>query len=264
VEIMGTHRIGHMAFDPDELRLQNDAILKMTMHRIADGVGEYTLTHLWYGAASDKCDASREVREQAAYLDRQIESTFRSEHIALVRVFAARHGGYIRPHRDFTGSDPWTRFHIPLQTNEGCLTSQDEVVYRMGVGEIWFFDGSRPHSGICFSKEVRLHLIIDFAPGFQAPELFRDPKRCQPVPLHEHIPRPRLTEDQLAAIYRLSEIATKNNFMSLADVLGTIHFEKQVSCAAMYDWLVEIGRRSSDPGLIEYGEKLKEIYLRPT
>jgi|GEM_PF-1394957 len=260
---ISTRRVGTIDFDPAELQRQNEIILGLTMLHIADGVGDYLLSHLWYGDGSDKRDTSTEVRQRLAYIDWQIERTFRSEYVSLVRIFAARRGGYIRPHRDFTGSLlPWNRVHIPLQTNEACLSSEDDVVYHMDVGEIWLFDGSRPHSGIAFSETMRLHLVIDFAPAVPVPELFRDGRGYQPTPLRRFVERPPFTEDDLAAIYRLGEIATEANFSRLAEVLGTVHFEKHVSCVAMYDWLIEIGRRSGDPRLVERGEELKRICVR--
>jgi|SRR5450631_2542340 len=260
---IGTHRIGTMDFDPAKLARQNDAILGLAMHHIADGVGDYMLVHLWYGAGSEKQDASSKVRRKLAYIDRQIEHTFKLEHIQLVRVFAARRGGYIRPHRDFAGSSlPWNRVHIPIQTNDACLSSEDDVVYHMGIGEIWLFDGSRPHSGIALSETMRLHLIIDFVPHVPVPELFRDRRGYQSIPLCRVVERPPFTAGDLATIHRLSEIVTEANFSRVADVLGTIHFEKRVSCAAMYDWLIEIARQSGDSGLIERAEELKRVCVR--
>jgi hypothetical protein len=260
---ISTHRVGAVDFDPAELQAQNAIILGLPMVHIADGVGDYLLSHLWYGDGSDKRDTSTDVRQKLAYIDGLLERTFKPEYVSLVRIFAARRGGYIRPHRDFTGSVlPWNRVHIPLQTNDACLSSEDDVVYHMAVGEIWLFDGSRPHSGIALSEAMRLHVVIDFVADAPVPELFRDRRDYQPTPLRRAVERPAFTEDDLAAIHRLGELATEANFLRLADLLGTVHFEKHVSCVAMYDWLIEIGRRSGNPRLVERGEELKRIYVR--
>jgi hypothetical protein len=49
----------------------------------------------------------------------------------------------------------------------------------------------------------------------------------------------------------------------LLDLLGAFHFETQVDCAAVYDWLIEITRRTGNVELIRRAEKIRAGYLGP-
>jgi L-proline cis-4-hydroxylase len=259
---MNAARVGMLHLDAAKLLSEIETLLALGTHPCADGVGEWAFSHLWYGDAARERDTSSDVRRSLPYIDRRIEETFRTDRVTMVRVFAATRGGYVRPHRDWTGSTPaFTRFHVPLQTGDACFNSEDDIVYHMDTGEIWFLDGGRPHSGVCFSDTPRLHLVVDFEPGIPLGDLFRDPSAYRKPPPFRPVERPPLTELDLTAIFDLAHIVTTANFELVADLLGTIHFEKHVSCAAMYDWLIEIARRSGDRELADRSAELKRSYI---
>jgi hypothetical protein len=253
-----------MTFSADRLRPEIERILALPMHPCVDGVGSWTYYALWQDEHSAGETPDPAVRRGLAYIDEVIEQVFRTELVRRVWVFAAKRGGYIRPHRDWHGAEPaFTRFHIPIQTNDRCFNSEDDVVYHMDKGEIWFIDGSRPHSGGCFSEAARLHLAVDFVPGVEPSQLFRDRRVNQSSALPRAIDRPPFTTAQLSSIHRLAAIVTDVNLMVLLDLLGTIHFEKQVSCAAVYDWLIEIARRAGNPDLMRRAEEIRKAYIGP-
>lgn len=256
---MPSCRIGSIAFDPRRLDADVETILSLTLHHCRDGVGDWMLRTLW--GNEDPDGDGPEVRRRLGYLDRTLNETFAMEHANVVRVFAARGNGFIRPHRDAPQSQPaFTRLHLPLRTHARCFNSEDDVVYHMEVGEVWYLDGSRPHSGGCFSERMRVHLVIDFPPELAPHELFRDPARYRPEP-PSAIERAPLLPRHLAALRGLARIADVINVMAIVDVLATVHFEKQADCAAVYDWLRDIAAETADSELVREAERITSTYL---
>jgi hypothetical protein len=198
------------------------------------------------------------------YIVERIRKTFKPDMVDYAYIFAAHRGGYVRPHCDWLGITPlFTRLHIPLKTNDHCFNSEEDRVYHMRVGEIWFVDASLPHSGGCFSEETRLHLIVDLKPGTPLPDLFQERVSDMPLASQPLMERPSFTTGHLAAIHGLAAVASDMNLSLMLDLLGTIHFEKNVSCAAVYDWLAEIARRTGTPEVIQRAGEFRQRYLTP-
>jgi L-proline cis-4-hydroxylase len=247
------------------LRSEIEVILALSMYACADGVGSWKYCVLRQDDSSNGKSPDPGLRRSLSYIDEVIERAFRTELLRRVWVFSAQRGGYIRPHRDWQGIEPaFTRLHIPIQTNNQCFNSENDLVYHMDVGEIWFVDGSRPHSGGCFSESSRLHLALDFVPQTDLTDLFRDREQYRPCTLPRTINRTPFTAAHLSSVYGLAAVATDLNLTMLLDLLGAVHFEKQVDCAAVYDWLIEIARRNGNPELIRRAEKIRTAYLGPT
>ena len=53
------------------------------------------------------------------------------------------------------------RFHIPLQTNDGCWVHHAGVWVQLQLGHIYEMDPSEFHGAVNWGHEVRLHLAID-------------------------------------------------------------------------------------------------------
>jgi L-proline cis-4-hydroxylase len=257
--------LGQITLSDERLRSEVGVVLALSMHPCVDGVGSWTYRALWQDDQSNGESPDPGVRRSLPYIDEVIERVFRIELLRRVWVFAAKQGGYIRPHRDWQGTEAvFTRLHIPIQTNNQCFNSEDDLLYHMDVGEIWFIDGNRPHSGGCFSESCRLHLALDFVPQTNLIDLFRDREQYRPSSLPRTINRTPFTAAQLSSIYSLAAVASDLNLTMLLDLLGAVHFEKQVDCAAVYDWLIEIARRTGNPELIRRAENIRVAYLGPT
>jgi hypothetical protein len=257
----GTRCLGTVGVDESRLEREVESILALELHPCDDAVGDWRLRTLWksYGAAAEPAEAA--TRRALPYLDELIARAFRTEHITLVRVFTASRGGFIRPHRDWTGAARvFTRFHVPLRTNDRAFNSEDDVVFHMRVGEIWFLDGARPHSGGCFADAPRVHLVIDFDPEVPVEALFAPGvTRCEREP--SPVGRAPLTDDDLAAIRDLSAVATDANSGAILNLLGALHFERHTSCSAAYERLIEIARAADSAQLLERAERLRDAYL---
>ena len=262
---MKARPIGVMAFDRDRLQRELAAVESLELYSSRDGIEGWSHRILWAGPwASSPPPAHEDLRSSFPYLDALIAAVFATEHIHLVRVFVATAGGYVRPHRDWHGTTPlFTRLHIPLRSDAHCLNSEAGDVYRMQVGEIWYLDGGRPHSGGCFSDTRRVHLVIDFNPDPPLHRLFRDPERYRPFAPAMLVERDRQGPDDLSAIYGLSRIATRKNLPHMLDLLAAVHFDKQVGCAEVYDWLIDIARLTGDPETIRAAARFKAAYVGP-
>lgn len=193
----------------------------------------------------------RELPELNAWIDR----VFDTQKLRLARVHSL-HDGVLIPHRDFIELGPdtptWKRVHIPLQTNEQCLHSEEDVVFRMHLGEIWLFDASRLHSATNFSDSRRLNLCLDFELG-DAPvsSVLRDAQMGQNLPKPEIIERPPISEAFLDAILGLSGFIDEKNFKDIIGVLAKVHFYKHASLSEFFDWLQKITDRSGQPALMK-------------
>jgi hypothetical protein len=203
-----------------------------------------------------------ELGVQLPYINEIIDTTFQVDLIKSVRIFSASNGGFIRPHRDYLEfKEGFTRLHIPLKTDEKCFNSEEATVYHMRQGEIWMLDGRHAHSGGCFSEHKRLHLVLDFDPKVPLEDLFVNQVCYDPDAVTETIQRPPLKSKEMVAILALGEILSEVNFMDVAGLLGKIHFERDVSCAEMYDWLYVIAERSQNPALVQRAKEMKKYFL---
>lgn len=84
------------------------------------------------------------------------------ERLGRVMINKIAPGGKIFPHVDTKShTDYYSRFHIVLQSQPGCVfRAGDEQVY-MGTGEVWWFDNSKEHEVINNSADDRIHMIVD-------------------------------------------------------------------------------------------------------
>lgn len=56
---------------------------------------------------------------------------------------------------------PGTRFHIPLQINEGCWVFSDGVWQQLSRGAVYTLDPTKPHGAVNWGPTLRIHLLID-------------------------------------------------------------------------------------------------------
>jgi hypothetical protein len=182
-----------------------------------------------------------------------IGNTFDTTLLKLGRIHSLGDGVLI-PHRDFVefGEDrlPWTRVHVPLHTNEQCLHSEDETVFRMRAGEIWFLDASNLHSAINFSNDRRLNLCLDFALDGQPIEsVFRRTEALAVQHSPEIVSRAAMQPSFSRELAELGAALTEENFRDTVGTLAKVHFRSDVHIATFYDWLETVAERSGSAEL---------------
>jgi hypothetical protein len=206
------------------------------------------------GMVADRGLAARPTPRSSALpeLNDWINATFDMSRLKLVRIHSLGDGVLV-PHRDFVEFDstPWTRVHVPLLTNLGCLHSEGDAVFHMRSGEIWFLDASNLHSAINYSAGRRLNLCLDFdlrgepveaalrqvnlaARGAIEPQLVKRP------PLGD------MFDDELNS---LAATLNESNLRQAVGLLSKVHFFRDADIGAFFNWLPGLAERTEDASL---------------
>jgi L-proline cis-4-hydroxylase len=174
----------------------------------------------------------------------------------------------IVPHRDFIelaeipeGSRSAHRVHIPLATNEHCFFSEDNTVYRMRSGEVWYFDAAQIHSVASFSDEPRIHLTFDFVdrPG-PGPLVAVDRGGPEGVRAESVADRPPLPDAERAALGRLAGVLTKDTFNEVFSIVVKTHFRYDGGPGFAWDTITDLARASSDPDVLPHALELRTYF----
>jgi L-proline 3-hydroxylase-like protein/aspartyl/asparaginyl beta-hydroxylase len=182
---------------------------------------------------------------------RWIEETFHTHALKLVRVHSLGDGVLV-PHRDFIEINQavcrWTRIHVPIMTNDLCLHAEEDAVFRMRPGEIWFLDASRLHSATNFSDQRRLNLCLDFE-LYDAPieSVFKTSVRTDDLPAPELVKREPLDDVFLAGIHALAAMLNLRNYRDAVGLLSKVPFYRNAGLASFFDWLIAISDDARDP-----------------
>lgn len=204
---------------------------------------------------------STPLGQSLPYVDELIENHFGCDSVRYARIIRISGNACIIPHRDYLELDgEFVRVHLVLDTNERCANTEENKIFHMALGEIWFLDASLPHSAGCFSPTPRLHLVVDIEGTRLPEELVRGVE--QPLARNPMVDvRRDWTDEAHKSILGFSEIISEANYREVVAILAKLHFFYKVDCQAMYSWLKEICRGCGDPALIEKTEALERFYL---
>lgn len=229
---------------------------ELCMLRNRTGLQEEETTVIHDGAA-----APTPLGRSLSYIDALLERHFAVEHVRYARVMRIADNACIIPHRDYLELEaPLVRLHLPLETNRHAANTEDDRIFWMQEGEVWFLDASRVHSAGCFSAEPRQHLVVDLD-GRMSPEALVRNIGNPPALPPQADRRAAFGSEALAGILGLSAVISEANYRDIVAILAKIHFHYQVDCADMYGWLKEICRRRGDPALIAKTSALERFYL---
>lgn len=56
---------------------------------------------------------------------------------------------------------PLVRYHLPLQTNDGCWSFAGGAWTQLQLGGIYRLDPTEPHGAVNWGADLRVHLMID-------------------------------------------------------------------------------------------------------
>ncbi|MFF0737886.1 aspartyl/asparaginyl beta-hydroxylase domain-containing protein [Streptomyces chartreusis] len=227
--------------------------------------GDGLLTNYAY----DQEFAFTEYGKQLPYLQELITTVADLSRLNFVRL-AVFSKSVIVPHRDFLelGEIPDDarsahRLHIPLVTNDECFFSEDNTVYRMRTGEVWYFDAAQVHSVASFSSEPRIHLIFDFVerPG-AGPLVTLDDRREEGggIPADRTVRRPPLPNADRTNLLRLADVLTMDNFGEIFSIVVKTHFRYDGGEQFAWDTMTAIARGSKDPAVLEHTLELRQYF----
>lgn len=269
---MNSQIVGLINFEPKALQKELNKILQLEFNTTyLDYVfGGWKNCVLWNGTGSHQDTTLKEyegysqpteLAKNLDYVNSIISNNFNLEFLKWLRVFVCQKG-VLLPHRDYLEMKKgFTRLHAPLQTDLTCLHSEEDDVFHMRVGEIWFLDATKIHSACSLKYTARVSLCFDFVPEVAFEKLIKGytnyTKSFLPEPCT--IEREPLNEKDLKTIFALGNTVNEDNFDQILESLAKVHFIKQANAIAMYDWLVQITRISGNIKLMEKALLTKEF-----
>ncbi|MEV4706165.1 aspartyl/asparaginyl beta-hydroxylase domain-containing protein [Actinoplanes sp. NPDC049316] len=204
--------------------------------------------------------------EELPYLRSLITSTADLSRLNFVRLAPVADTVFI-PHRDLLelkdlpdNARNAHRVHLVLATNENCFFSEDNTVYRMKRGDIWFLDAAQLHSVAVLSKEPRVHLIFDFIDTGDDAPLIQLPPTGQDMPADRVVARPPLPDAERAALRQLAEVLTADTFLDVFAIVIKKFFRYDAGENFVWDTMLAVARESPDPQVLPRALDLHRYY----
>lgn len=267
---MDTHRITTLDLDAGRLELDLARARRLRYSELI--CGGWRSCVLWNGSG-DAEDARLEdcappARKTAhgnalPYLSELLERTFNLEHLRFARLVRLTPGSVIVPHRDCLGlKEPFIRLHVPLATDGDCYSAEDDVIYQMRRGEVWFLDVTRPHSAASFSGEDRVHLVLDFVEVDRLDTVLRIAASGQrSIPPESVVRGKPLAPGEKDALFALATIIDRANYKDVLAILIKKCFTADLVVSAVFDWLSAIAALSGDRELMARVKRYEEHCL---
>jgi hypothetical protein len=235
--------------------------------------GNWGTVTLWNHSGSDNDQLSREhINEVKAtdfglklsYINELIKKNFNVSLIKSVRVFRSWQGGAIYPHIDYLEFDKgFKRIHLVLNTDESCLNSEDDVVYHMRQGEVWFVDGNVVHSAMSLSQSGKLSLVIDFDASASFSDIYNIDNDVRMHSLKPHIltQRPLFPDTLRQSFINIASHAEIYDFHPILYLATRYYFTWQMSCVEYFNLLDEAFGENQNVALKDKYKMLKNILV---
>jgi len=173
------------------------------------------------------------------------------------------------PHRDLLELDDLPdesrnahRLHIPLATDDTCLFSEGNTVYRMRRGEVWFLDASVIHAVAVLSGIKRIHLMLDFVdtpdPGSLVKVAGGTPETG--IPADRLVSRPALTGAERAGLLRLADVLTMDTFNEVFSIVIKKHYRGDGGDDFVWRTMIDIAAASADPAVLPHALEVHRFY----
>jgi L-proline cis-4-hydroxylase len=226
--------------------------------------GDGLLTNYAY----DRSSTFTEYGQQVPYLQKLITSTADVTRLNFVRL-AVFSNSVIVPHRDFLELSELPqdarsahRLHLPLATHDDCYFSENNTVYRMRAGEVWYFDASQIHAVASLADAPRIHLIFDFndRPG-AGPLVTVDPDSTyEGIPADRTVTRPALSDAERADLLRLAGVLTMETFREVFSIVIKTHFRRDGGEDFAWQTMTALARGCKDPAVLPHTQELRRYY----
>ena len=266
--------LGKIALDQRRLARDVATCLKFSgsnEHYSEFYIGNWKTYVIWNSSGDDADGVVHEVPgairptargDSLPYVGELIREHFHLERLALARVHILGDGVLI-PHRDYVELDKnLLRVHVPLQTNERCLHSEQDTAFVMGQGEVWDLYAGNTHSAVNFSPVPRVNLCLDFhaEAGRHEQALSGGIDRTGLTPrIKQRLP---LGDAQREAIRQLAPLLHRDSYRDVLGFLARMHFLFEVSNEAVFDWLLELARSSRNEEIYEHTLRYRTFLLQ--
>ena len=276
---MNSRIIGTLSFDDHLLKQDVETILQFG--DVREEYSEYRFGLwknyvLWNGTGNQKDTLymgpdggafQTGLGNQLPYINSVINNFFHTDKLKMVRANLLRDALLI-PHRDYiefkSESEYLARVHLPLKTNSGALHSEDDSVFHLRCGEVWYLDAGNVHSACNPSDEPRISLVLDFKLEGDAPleSILKQPLNERPATTPALIEREPMSDDFRNSIHVLRHVINRSNYRDILLFLSRVHFYKNVSGAILFDWMIEICEGSGDRELLEKFTNFKSYMIQ--
>ncbi|KZN47808.1 aspartyl/asparaginyl beta-hydroxylase domain-containing protein [Pseudoalteromonas luteoviolacea] len=194
-----------------------------------------------------------------SYLSQIIEDNFDTSKLTFARVARMPAGSVIMPHKDMLEiKENFKRVHIPIVTDEDCLYSEDDAIYRMRCGEVWYFESTKLHSVASLCKKERIHLLLDFEEVDESDHLFKfEQETTKAIPLENQASREMLSKQMRDQVNELSKVINFDNFREVISIVVKTHFRFDGGSNYIWDTLLHIAKVCENKAI---GEKLHEMH----
>lgn len=276
---MSSYILGKIDIDHEKLKKDlkiHDSFPKIEEEYDEFGTGFWQNCSLW-NATDDKNDTmyrdydhaiqQTEYGQKLAYVDELIKENFTFDNLKMVRTRNLVDGMVI-PHKDFVEltkeKSQYFRVFVPLEDNELAFHSDEENVFKMRKGEVWFLDAAIIHAAVNFSSDSRIFLCLDYAflGEFSPEDIFVKKDTYNPNVSPYIVPRQDVPENFEADLIRsLSNVISRYNFKDIVFLLSKIHFYKNVPITSCYDVLVKIAEASGDDAIYEKAISLRKYLI---
>jgi len=279
---MRTHYVGDVSLDPARLDADIDRARTLAWSEAySDYVfgGSWKSLMLWAPGgdagdgvvtnyAYDQPAGVTKHGRQLSYLHELITGVADLSRLNFVRL-ALVSDSVIIPHRDLLelsdlpdGARNAHRLHIPLVTDDHCFFGEDNLVYRMRRGEVWFLDASQIHTVAVLSEEARIHLMLDFVdlPGDRPLTTVAGGGPDSGIPADKIVRRPPLGDDERADLLRLSTVLNMDTFDEVFSIVIKKHFRRDGGDDFIWSTMTALARASADPAVLPHTEQLRKHY----
>ncbi len=196
---------------------------------------------------------STEFGARLGYLDRITTEHFRTDNLRFARVTRLAPDSVVVPHRDYVElSSSFVRIHVPLVTTEQALVSENETIYRMRAGEVWFLDATEVHSIANFSDVGRVHLLLDFAVSDPREVFTVTPDWAPQIPAESLVGRRPLNADETEILLDLDKIIDRTNARDVLAILIKRYFAAELDVLEVFSLLGRIAEGSADADVVEW------------
>jgi hypothetical protein len=257
-----SHRLGTVQIDQERLAAD---LAQVEHHAFVDSYTEFVCgtwrtCMLWNPTGRGNDSTIRyypgrpqmtEYGRKLGYIEELMRDNFDLDQLRFARLTRLMPGTVVVPHRDYLELDKeLVRIHVPLETDAAAYTSEEQTIYQMGRGEVWFLDANKIHSIANFSRNNRTHLLLDF--GADDPhDVIRTPTpHEESMPAESVLVRRPLRPGELDAFLGLARIIDRDNFMDVMAMIIRRYFVADLDVRDVFSWLADIAADSGDQDVI--------------
>lgn len=265
-----SHRLATVPID--QARLAAD-LARVEHHAFVDSYTEFVCgswrTCMLWNPSGDGSDSlirdysgraqRTEYGRKLGYIEELMSNNFDLDQLRFARLTRLMPGTVVVPHRDYLElKRDLVRIHVPLETDPEAYTSEEETIYRMGFGEVWFLDATKVHSIANFSKSNRTHLLLDFGADDPHQVVRAKAPHSESMPAESVVARRPLQPGERDALRALAQVVDPANFMDVLAIIIKRYFAADIDVREVFSWLADIAADSGNPDVLAQAKLLEQ------